>query len=204
MNTMQAAAEPSLAEARTEAKKQKIMDAVVAILKEGGGSALTMDAIAARARTSKATIYRYWPDKTSLLIDAASRIIRSPEIPDLGSFRDELRMLLQARLKEFRGEGVDKMFGALIGVAAEDPVFGAHLREWMELQQMSTNTAIVARAKARGEIRPEVPVEAAVTIVGAPLVYRMVLQKMQPDEALVETLVNCVVAGLSADSARQG
>lgn len=182
---------------KSEARKLQIIEAIVDLLREGGGSALTTDAIAARARTSKATIYRYWPDKVHLFIEAANQVIRVPVIPDLGSFKEELKQLLTARLGEYQGPGADKMFGALVGVAAEDPTFSQHLRDWMVSSQMSTNSAIVQRGLARGEIRKDVSVKAVMTIIGAPLVYRLILEPSQPDQVLVDTLVDCVTRGLA-------
>jgi AcrR family transcriptional regulator len=182
---------------KSEARKRQIIEVIVDLLREGGGGALTTDAIATRARTSKATIYRYWPDKVHLFIEAANQIIQLPEIPDLGSFKDELRQLLTARLGEYQSAGADKMFGALVGLAAEDPIFSHHLRDWMVASQMSTNSAIVRRGLARGEIRADVSVEAVMTIIGAPLVYRLILEPSQPDQVLVDTLVDCVTRGLA-------
>jgi AcrR family transcriptional regulator len=182
---------------KSEARKRQIIEVIVELLREGGGSALTTDAIAARAHTSKATIYRYWPDMVHLFIEAANQIIQLPAIPDLGSFKDELRQLVTARLRAYQSAGADKMFGALVGLAAEDPIFSHHLRDWMVASQMSTNSAIVRRGLARGEIRADVSVAAVMTIIGAPLVYRLILEPSQPDQVLVDTLVDCVTRGLA-------
>lgn len=182
---------------KSEARKLQIIEVIVELLREGGGSALTTDAVAARAHTSKATIYRYWPDKVHLFIEAANQIIKLPAIPDLGSFKEEVRQLLTARLSEYQGSGADRLFGALVGLAAEDPTFSRHLRDWMVANQMSTNSAIVRRGLARGEIRADVSVEAVMTIIGAPLVYRLILEPGQPDQVLVDTLVDCVARGLA-------
>ena len=197
MNEISAPAVATPRSVKSEARKRQIIETIVDLLREGGGGALTTDAIATRARTSKATIYRYWPDKVHLFIEAANQIIQLPAIPDLGSFKDELRQLLTARLGEYQSAGADKMFGALVGLAAEDPIFSHHLRDWMVASQMSTNSAIVRRGLARGEIRADVSVEAVMTIIGAPLVYRLILEPSQPDQVLVDTLVDCVTRGLA-------
>ena len=189
--------------ARAEAKKVVILDALIEILKEGGSSALTIDALAARARTSKATIYRYWPEKTRMLIDAANRVIAAPFVPDMGSFRKELTHLLSSRMHEYRGEGAAKMFASLIGLSGEDDAFGAHVRLWIDTHQMATNMEIVRRAKKRGEIRDDVSAEEAATIVAGPLLYRMVLQQAKPDQKLVDALVDCVVRGLAPAEANR-
>lgn len=184
-------------EARVATKKTIIIDAIAEILREGGTTALTTDAIAARAKTSKATIYRYWPEKTQMLIEAANRIIAAPLVPDRGSFRLELKELLMSRMSEYRGEGASKMFASLIGLSSDDEAFGSHLRQWIDKQQMATNKEIIQRAQARGEIRRDLSVEEVATIVAGPLLYRMVLQEAKPDEELVETLVDCLVRGMA-------
>ena len=84
-----------------------------------------------------------------------------------------------------------------MGLAAEDPTFSQHLRNWMVANQMSTNGAIVLRGLARGEIRTDISFEAVMTIIAAPLVYRLILEPGQPDQVLVDTLVDCVARGLA-------
>lgn len=185
------------AEERAAAKKATIIEALVDLLREGGSSALTIDALAARARTSKATIYRYWPEKTQMLIEAANHVILAPDVPDLGSFREELTHLLTYRMHEYRGEGAAKMFASLIGLSSGDDDFGSHVRHWIDTHQMATNTEIIKRAKSRGEIRKDVSTEEAATIVAGPMLYRMVLQQAKPDEKLVAAVVDCVVRGLA-------
>lgn len=194
---MTATPEKTAAETRVEARKAAIIKAILDLLQEGGASALTTDAIAARARTSKATIYRYWKDKTQLLIEAANTVIQAPPVPDLGDFRSELHFLLAERLREYRGEGAYKVFAAFIGISAEDAVFGAHVRRWIDMNQMASNKQLIRRAKERGEIRDDISVEAAATIVAGPLVYRMVLQEGKPDRELIDTQVDCIVRGLA-------
>src|SRR5262245_37799618 len=81
---------------RGEEREQAIIDATVCLLAEIGYEAMTMDAVAARARASKATIYRRWPGKPQLVGDALRRCGPGPkaEIPHTGSLRGDLIAML--------------------------------------------------------------------------------------------------------------
>ena len=81
---------PDHARPRVEGDREgEILDATLELLLDAGYDRLTMDAVAARARASKATLYRRWSTKASLVVDALIRSKHSPELgdPDTGSPR---------------------------------------------------------------------------------------------------------------------
>lgn len=194
--SLQPSAEASLAGDRTQRRRLTIAQAVLELLREGGAAAVTTDAVASRAGASKATIYRYWRDKTELLIAAANLEIQFPEVPDRGSLRVELQELLATRLRAYTEPGNDRLWAALIGASVDDAEFGSRLRKWI-YHQMQTNAAIIRRAIRRGELREGTSVDSVATVVGGPLVYRLVLQDEPPDQNLVDTIIECVCKGLS-------
>ncbi len=139
---------------RDEAREQAILDAALELVAEVGLDRMSMDAVAARAKASKATIYRRWPGKTELVLEAIQRQMPVPEEapPDTGSLRGDL--LGAARLMAASMSGVDG--GLMCGLAASirtDPVLGQALAQHRTAKTAIAD-AIVERAKTRGELPP--------------------------------------------------
>ena len=76
-------------------REDEILDACVDLLAEVGYDRLTMDAVAARAKARKATLYRRWASKAELVIEASFRAKRRTSDPDTGSLRGDLLALLR-------------------------------------------------------------------------------------------------------------
>src|SRR3954451_561491 len=77
-----------------------ILDATLDILAEHGMAGLTMEGVAAAAHTGKASVYRRWPSKEDLLVDAMTRACPPiPESPDTGSLREDLLVQLRIMLE---------------------------------------------------------------------------------------------------------
>lgn len=129
-----------------------IQAAVVEVLASDGYTGLTMDAVAATAGVSKATIYRRWSTKVDLLvsvIDSASDA--SLVMPDNGCLRDDLVALLVALSRILSGPGGDAS-RALLGALNDDPVMAAAVREGpMERWRQAFQT-VFERATQRGEV----------------------------------------------------
>jgi AcrR family transcriptional regulator len=126
-------------------------------LVEHGYDRLSMDDIAARAHAGKGALYRRWPSKAALVVDAivAWRLARSAsDIPDTGSLRGDLDASLR-EMPDF--DESDAMFGVLLGLvtaASRDPELAAALRaNVLEVPRRAIND-LLARAVRRGEISP--------------------------------------------------
>ncbi|MFC9499103.1 TetR/AcrR family transcriptional regulator [Streptomyces sp. NPDC056975] len=173
------------------------LNAVVALIAEQGMGAVTMDAVAARAGVSKPAMYRRWPTKQDLVIAAAESRIGPLSIPDMGDFRAELRTVLTARMEAYRVPGVDRLIAGVIGSAAEAgaerSAYGAYTA-----RGMGETMRILERGIARGDVRPDIDVHAAATLVASSLVFRMVGEHQLPDEQLVDAVVDLVGRAVAA------
>jgi len=135
--------------------EQAILDAAWAELNEVGYTALTIEAVAKRAGTSKPVIYRRWPQRAALVVAAwAGRQPIEPAIPDLGSLRADLLWIFSRvalRMDAMMSE-------AMAGVMAEafrHPEFQAQLRNRMDSAPITNAMwTIVDNAVARGELKP--------------------------------------------------
>ncbi len=132
-----------------------ILDAVWAELVEHGYGRLTMDGIAARARTSKPVLYRRWPNRVELVMAALGR--NAPDYqdpPDTGELRTDLLVFLRGLLHRFDDLPVDAVHGFLVDLM-RDPelrcVFRAALTDGGPVETLSV---MMHRAAERGEINP--------------------------------------------------
>ncbi|MGW1228851.1 TetR/AcrR family transcriptional regulator [Streptomyces sp. NPDC001478] len=176
---------------REERVTGAVLDAVVALVAESGMGALTMDAVAARAGVSKPAMYRRWSTKQDLIIAAAESRIGPLTVPDMGDFRAELRAVLTARARAYRQPGIDRLLAGVIGSAAEAGAEPGAYRDYTA-RVMSETRHLLERGVQRGDVRPDVDIDAAATLVAASLVFRMVGEQRQPDDALVDAVVELI------------
>src|SRR5215217_7717783 len=84
---------------RSEEAHGAILDAAVALIRELGYDAVTMDGIAARAGVGKATVYRRWKGKETLVVEAVGRIVAAMSVPDTGDTRADLLAMMRGTLR---------------------------------------------------------------------------------------------------------
>jgi AcrR family transcriptional regulator len=182
---------------RQEHVTRAVLDAVVDLVAESGMAALTMDAVAARAGVSKPAMYRRWPTKQDLVIAAAESRIGPLTVPDMGDFRAELRAVLTARMEAYRQPGINRLLAGVIGSAAEAGAEPGAYRAYTA-RVTSETRHLLERGVARGDVRPDIDVSAASTLVAASLVFRMVGEQQMPDESLVESVVDLIGRAVDA------
>lgn len=131
-----------------------ICDAALAVLLEVGYDRMSMDAVAARAHASKATIYRRWPGKQELVLDAVrarSNVMAVPE--DTGSLRDDLVAAYRLAATGTAAEDVE-LLGGILRAMRSTPELADCVRGRLLESKCNVSRAIVARAVERGELPP--------------------------------------------------
>ncbi|MBW4718778.1 TetR/AcrR family transcriptional regulator [Saccharothrix obliqua] len=181
---------------RGEARERAILDATAELVAEVGYQAMTVDAVAARARASKATIYRRWRNKAELVkaaldaYDAGFNLV----IPDTGDLRGDLVAVMEA----MRAKATDRylaLLDGLITAARYDRVLAAALREHQEDDELSPFTAGLQRAVARGELPADVDT-ALVHDVAEALIMRQLTTGLPFDAAFIDRVVDRVLLPL--------
>ncbi|KAA9151063.1 TetR/AcrR family transcriptional regulator [Amycolatopsis acidicola] len=155
---------------RGEELETAILEAAWAELHEVGYNALTMEAVAARAGTSKPVIYRRWSSRAELVLAAwARRQPRRPIVPDSGSLRQDL-LALFTRVARRADRIMSEMVAGVLGEAFRHPEVTALLREQLRTSPLTdTIRAVVRNATARGEL-PEVEISRRVAMVPLDLI----------------------------------
>ncbi len=183
---------------RSERARQAILGAAAELLLARGLSAVSMDAVAERAGVSKATIYRWWPTKEALALDAlyTEWAAAQPYPRDTGSLRGDLLALLQpwARLASSRPYG--RVIAALLTEARTDPVFAAeYLRRVVEPRRDQAR-AIFHKAIERGEIEAGTKVEVALDLLYGPLYHRLLHGHAALSDEFVGDVVDMALDGI--------
>jgi AcrR family transcriptional regulator len=188
---------------RGEARTQAILEATVELLAEVGYDRMTMDALAARARASKATIYRRWPDKTALVLDALrSRGSMIPELPDSGSLRGDLERYVRASVAATSGTAGSLVVG-LLAVATHDPDLAVLLAQQFHYEQLPAITQLLDRARARGEVSPDVDPLLITEVLPGSLILHLLVLGLPGDEAFIARLVDDVLLPLLTADRRE-
>ncbi len=171
---------------RGQTLERAIYDATLAELREVGYLNLSMERVAQRARTGNASLYRRWPSRAELVIDAVSSLVPQREqIPDTGSVRGDLLALLRLTCARQAGPAGEVMRGVIAESPGNDRVQTARAR--LADQRVAQVLAVLRRGADRGEVRPGAvaPVVAAVAPL---LVIGLFLLRGEPvtDQTLTE------------------
>lgn len=168
--------------ARGAAREQAILDAAVALVAEIGYQRVTVDAIAARARASKATMYRKWPGKAELVADALRRNADGgvTELPDAGSLRGDLIVAVGAIAATFDSTGGRPSLLGMVEALRSDPSLRDLVRGQIDERSRQDGVSICRRAVARGEVADEARAPAVIGLAVAHLFLRTMLGGSPP------------------------
>jgi AcrR family transcriptional regulator len=182
---------------RSERARTAVLRAASDLMHEVGLHAMTTEEIATRSGASKATIYKWWPNKYAVAVEAfLSELLAESADPDTGSATEDFRIVLRG-LSHFYTSASGRVFAQLVGQAQFDPVVAAELRDHFIHSRRNVSRAIWDRGVARGELRADVDREVAIDIVFGPALYRLVTGYAPFDEATADTVILAVMRGLT-------
>jgi AcrR family transcriptional regulator len=198
MSIQEAAAPRVRGRPRSEAARAAILRATVELLQTKGFSALSVDAIAARAGVGKATIYRWWPNKAAVVMDAFLADT-APEMPfpDTGSTREDLRRQMRSVIRLFNTPTVRGPFVALIGASQHDPTLAAALRERFVASRRAAAGDVLRRGVERGELRPDLDIEVAMDALYGALYYRLLVSGQRLTPRYADVLLDQIYPALA-------
>ena len=165
-----------------------IRSATVDLLGEGGYARLTMDQVAARARVSKDSLYRRWPNKVALVADALQQRARPvPEVPDTGSLPGDMRTFLQAMLRS-RSQA-SRALDAVSGEIATNPELRRAWHRGVAGMLTGCLRTIITRAASRGELQAGSDIELLSQLPLSLLQNWRLEHDQDPGDAVVERIV---------------
>jgi AcrR family transcriptional regulator len=175
-------------------REPQVFEAALALLVESGYDRLTLDAVAARARASKATLYRRWSSKAELIVEAfASHERDDPTEIDTGSLRGDLEEISRRKQGAFDPLQA-QMIGALVTAISRDETLAATFRERFLTPRMCAGRAIFERARERGEIDADVDLDLLVSVLPALMLYNCTVSGLcGPADALARRIVEQIL-----------
>jgi AcrR family transcriptional regulator len=185
---------------RGRAREEAILAAAVALLAEHGYERISVDAIAARAHASKATIYRKWPGKAPLIAEALRRHAEeaTPELPDTGSLRGDLRSAVAAITAALTGHAGGLPLIGLIEAVRGDAMLRELVRRRIERRSAADGELIARRAAGRGDRTDPVRVSRTLEVAVGRLFLATLLGAGPPGAEEQELLVGDVLMPLLA------
>jgi AcrR family transcriptional regulator len=161
---------------RSASAHRAILEAAWAEALQKGYERLTIEGIATRAGVGKQTVYRWWPSKAAVLLEAINaRAQQSATFPDTGDIVADLGGQLAGVATFLASEGGD-VHRALLAAAQSDPKLASQLRDQIIEPRTHACMQRIARAQAVGQIRADVDPLDIVELVYAPLYYRLILR----------------------------
>ncbi len=181
---------------RSEAARRAILRAAHDLLARAGCAGVTMEAIAQRAGVSKATLYRWWPSKAAVLMDAfLETATPCRNTPDTGCLREDLRRQMRAAVQALSGPDGRSLASALAEAQA-DPQAAARFRASYLVPQQAGVHAMLARAQACGELRAEADLDTVTDALYGPLYFRLLAGHAALTPCFAEALVEVALHGV--------
>jgi AcrR family transcriptional regulator len=186
---------PSTGRPRSEEAHQAILDATLELLAEVGFSALTVEGVATRAGVGKATIYRRWPSKLPLVVEAFGQL-PGFEDADTGELAEDLKRMLRSYLQAFNTSALAAVLPSLAGERTHNPDLAA-LFEPVSKGRRQPLTRAFERAVERGEIPADTDLDLAADLVVGPIAVTLFFKGGKLSPKMVGPMVDLALAGIA-------
>ncbi|MFO0874078.1 MAG: TetR/AcrR family transcriptional regulator [Phycisphaerales bacterium] len=179
--------------------REAILDAAHAALRDHGFAGMTIEGVAERAGVGKATVYRWWPDKGALAVDAFFAGLH-PRITyrDTGSARRDLSRQVRSVVREMNGP-MGRLVASIIAAMQTDPALAETFRARWLPRRRSGGAEGIRRAIERGELRQDVDATFIFDALYGPIYFRLLMGHAPITPALARRLVDMVFAAIEVD-----
>ncbi|MFG2054269.1 TetR/AcrR family transcriptional regulator [Micromonospora sp. NPDC048930] len=184
---------------RNEASRRAILDAALQLCAEIGYSRLTIEAIAARAGVSKKTIYRWWPSKGAVVLEAVDDAATVADYPDTGNLATDLHKQLTAVIELLTPPGNSAVTG-LIAEALHDNELAHGLRERLIQPRITAFRERMRKAQRDGQLAADADLDVALDLIYGPVYHRLVFHLGMPDPTQLQTLITHALRAFSPTS----
>ncbi len=193
----EAAAGASRGRPRSERARAAVLEAAAELLVTGGIDAVTMEAIAARAQVSKATVYKWWPSRAHVMLESFfSRSTHTIVVDPSLNLIEQLTAQLGSLALLFRDTDSGPLMADLVAAAQADPDIREALEERWLRPRRQVASGLLAAAVAEGELNAGTDIPAAVDQLFAPVYYRLLMGHEPLHDTLAATLVRQLLDGL--------
>jgi AcrR family transcriptional regulator len=196
---------PSPGRPRSESARQAILAATAELIEQDGYGHVTMEAISRRAGVSKQTIYRWWPTKAAIILEALNEAATAiAPVPDTGSLDTDLRLFLRRTVAGAAGANT-RLLAALMAEAQRDDAFAESFRTGFLALRRQVLREVLERARSRGELATSADLDFLVELVFGTLWYRILVRHQPLNRRFADQLADAVLAlcGGGADVAER-
>ncbi len=180
---------------RSEEAHQAILEATLELLVEVGFSALTVEGVASRAGVGKATIYRRWPSKLPLVVEAFGNLPGFEDV-DTGSVAEDLKQMLRSYIQVFNSTPLATVMPSLAGERAHNPEL-SQLYDPVSRQRRRPLVTALERGVARGELEADLDLELAADLVVGPIAVALFSKGAKLQPKMVGPIVDLALRGLA-------
>ena len=182
---------PRAGRPRSERAQTAVLDAVVALLDEVGYQHLTVEAVAARAGVGRTTVYRWWPTKAALVVDALATTLPRVTVGFTDDGRRDLRTVLDRMAIAECGPSMAETLPALAAEARRDPDTAERLAGLLGPRR-AADAAVLLAAAARGDLPLHLDVSLLLDVALGALLWRR-LRGEDPTDAALDTLTDLLI-----------
>lgn len=194
--TQPAGAGARLGRPRDASRDTDILEATIEVLAEQGFDGMTIDMVAARAGAGKATVYRRWPSKADLVIDAVAcmkkRDLDPAQLPDTGTLRGDLIALVRAPSAADADRKMHVM-GGILSLMSREPELARTAYAAILQPRITANRILLERARDRGETRPDIDVDRLAALMPAMSSFRTLAQREPITREFLISLIDDVL-----------
>ncbi|HEX3612841.1 MAG TPA: TetR/AcrR family transcriptional regulator [Sporichthyaceae bacterium] len=187
---------------RDQAIDAAILAAARELVTDGGYAAMSMDAIASRAGVSKPTLYRRWPSRGALLIEAAFGEVPQVDPPDTGDIANDFKTTFRWGVAHVADPVGRVALPALLAEAAENPVMREMLGSRLTQPAFARIVTSLERAQQRGQVREGVDLLLVLEACTGAVIARLTMTGRPIDDAFADELVELIMLGLTSKKRR--
>jgi AcrR family transcriptional regulator len=184
---------------RNERSRQAILTATADLLDEVGYTKLAVEAIAARAGVGKQTIYRWWPDKGAVVLDAYLVLVGADQdlaLPDSGDLEADLRKVLGFMVDSLADPVFEQRYRALLTAIQDNPELAAALLDRLLKPWLEATKERLRAAQQAGQIG-DVNLEVAAELLYGPIYYRWLLRTAPISRQYLDAVVAMILRALT-------
>src|SRR5580658_9648784 len=179
---------------RVVVSRERVLTTTLDLLTEAGLDDLTIDDISRRSGVAKTTIYRHWPNRSALVIDACLRMTDGEEAPpDTGSLEGDVRAILTHIAKLLATARWSSIVPSIVDAAEHDPAF-ADIHSQIQRRHAAPLRSALERAVLRGDIPTTADRGAIAAALLGPLFYRRWFSREQIDAAFLEMIIGTLAS----------
>lgn len=187
---------------RSAQADRAILTAAADLLAERGLAEMPIEEVAARAGVGKATVYRRWPSRGALALDAfLAEFAGQQRLPDTGTLHGDLLAALRSWVRAVTRTRAGRMLAGLIAAAQHDPALAAAWRDRVMGPLRARHATMLRRAIARGEIPASTDIDVALDLMYGAAYHRLLHGHQPLTSTFTRRVVDVIVAGLTAGPA---